>query len=296
MPVRNPEVDTWCDYLHRVIVGRDALRLLQRPLPDSGVLAVLPSWHWCIAEADLGRKDRAANGNRMLMPVRLAYTGGAVQIDPADQIPYSGAGLGLTIAGAHRPEPQFVPRLASAVKALADDGMLATFEAIASKESTVKFAVARAHASLAQEVLDAGTGTTQTPRLLDPVAVDSIVSEMMYGSNSGQMSSMQRLLNLSVRPDAFVKVDPLRHATRNIGRDARTAVRVAIGDPERGSQVRRIARQCGPGATEEDIVRRYRLEYPKDDMGVQRVRSALSVRPSVDAGAFSLADYDRVGA
>jgi hypothetical protein len=40
-----------------------------------------------------------------------------------------------------------------------------------------------------------------------------------------------------------------RCATRpaTIGRDARTAVRVAIGDPERGSQVRRIARSVRSG-------------------------------------------------
>lgn len=294
MNERNPEVAAWCAFLHRVIVGRAAGQMLQRELPDSGYLAVLPSWYWCLAEVDLGRKDRTADGGRLLMPIRMSYTGGAVHVDPQERVPYTGSGLGLSISGAHQPDVKYAHNLASELKELVDDGLAATFEAIASKESTVKYAVARAHASIAAEVLDSGPG--QVPRLLDAVAIDAIVSEMMYGANDSQMSAMQRLLNLSVRPEAFAKVDPLRHATRNIGRDARTAVRLAIGDPERGTQVRRIARLCGPGATPEEIARRYRIEYPNEEMGVQRVRSALSVRPSVHAGAYSLADYDRVTA
>lgn len=90
---------TLCARLEAILVGQAAERLLTsgEPLPASGGLWVPPAWTWLFARVDVGRKDRAPDGTRLRLPVRLAWSEDQVAIVVPGQprtFGWSAAGLG----------------------------------------------------------------------------------------------------------------------------------------------------------------------------------------------------------
>lgn len=83
-------------------------------------------------------------------------------------------------------------------------------------------------------------------------------------------------------------MDPIRYLTTQIRRDLGDEVRVAIGDPQVGSRVRRVARGLGTGATLERIVERYNEVHSSDRISTSRAVRALTVAPSIESVALPI--------
>src|SRR5699024_10249571 len=78
------------------------------------------------------------------------------------------------------------------------------------------------------------------PALLDDQQLEVVVTDVVYG-RSGADSRILRSLQRCLDPATTRTVDPIRYLTTQVRRDLSDQVRVAIGDPQVGSRVRRIA-------------------------------------------------------
>lgn len=127
-----------------------------------------------------------------------------------------------------------------------------------------------------------------TVRLLDDQQLDLVVTHVVYGS-SGPDSRILRSLDRCLDPATTRNVDPIRYLTSQIRRDLADQVRVAIGDPQVGPRVRRVARSLGTGAGLEQIISRYNDLHPSDRVSTTRVIRALTVAPSLESTAVRAA-------
>ncbi|MHB1973790.1 MAG: hypothetical protein ACYCR4_05810, partial [Acidimicrobiales bacterium] len=98
--------------------------------------------------------------------------------------------------------------------------------------------------------------------------------------------AIDRLIERTLAPRAFARVDPQRLVMVALRSAAETAIRRRIGDPHIGRKVRTLARSSDvsdPG----DLLQRYREHWPEDGAGADRIDAALratSVRPVVLLG------------
>lgn len=120
--------------------------------------------------------------------------------------------------------------------------------------------------------------------LLDDQQLDLVVTHVLYGS-SGPDSRILRSLDRCLDPATTRNVDPIRYLTTQIRRDLADQVRVAIGDPQVGPRVRRVARSLGTGAGLEQIIDRYNDLHPSDRVSTTRAIRALTVAPSLESAA-----------
>lgn len=121
--------------------------------------------------------------------------------------------------------------------------------------------------------------------LLDDQQLDLVVTQVLYGS-SGPDSRVLRSLDRCLDPATTRNVDPIRYLTTQIRRDLGDQVRVAIGDPQVGPRVRRVARSLGTGAGLEQIISRYNDLHPSDRVSTTRAIRALTVAPSLESAAI----------
>lgn len=308
---RHGWMNNWCGTLGHIITGRAADRLLESPLPDQAGLVALPSFLWREAGMNLGRKDRARGGGKLLMPIRVVWSSGAVAvINEGDTVLYweaEGSGIHqsgslevrlgsygggtLDITDADIPQhPVTVPAtdrlsLEAELLGLSENGRHAWWHALASLEVYVDKAVRQAHRYV---TLDAGIGTEEPPdsfRFLDEQAIVTATNRLLIGDldDPGRPSSVVRLLHRSLEPGAFIKVDPEMFTQRAIRRDAQLEVRRVVGDPAQGSKIRRTARDLGATGLDDDaidlVLAEYRIRHPADKMGRRRIKKALQVRP-----------------
>ncbi|MGL5827740.1 MAG: hypothetical protein ACRCYU_23470 [Nocardioides sp.] len=289
--------------LHAVLVGRDAAALSSADLPAGGGLWVAPTWEWVVPRANLGRKSRG----RTLFPLRLDWSRSSVSfIRPGRRQRASFATAGL---GHHRTSSVLLgadPDLCNAV--VADDHVWVPVESPMAVERRIAElveageaarwalrtylephawrALVRSHASIRDEI---GRHTGESRDLLDETKLRGVLDEMVYGRSataeeSGHPGMIDPMIDLMLEPHAFVKVDPMKYLCAAVRRDAPTMIRREIGDPHVGPKVRRVAAELGAIRDIEELLKRYREEYPRDRLGAARAEAALRVLPDAMAG------------
>lgn len=199
--------------------------------------------------------------------------------------------------------PELSPAdLRSELARLIEDGTTAGWEAISELEGHVQRAVVSAHTYVSSDV--------GSRRLLDESDLLRVRDELLLGEVGAAGSPVMHLIEKSLDPLAFARVDPQRYLAVAINREAQRAIRQAVGDPITGSKIRRVARDLGVGPFQmppddnlqfgalpqpaQDAVKRilavYREQYPVDKMGWRRVVNALSVVPDAMSSTVPLAE------
>ena len=69
---RHPSLVRICAHLDAMIAAQAAAGCGDPP-QSGGVMWAAPAFGWALAAIDVGRKDRAADGTRLLLPVRLTW-------------------------------------------------------------------------------------------------------------------------------------------------------------------------------------------------------------------------------
>ncbi|GAB2734341.1 hypothetical protein [Nocardioides pakistanensis] len=310
---RHATLHSLTDRLHAILVGQAAEALLSRPegLPDEAGLWVTPSWVWLFSRVDVGRKDRALDGSRLRLPVRLDWSQGPLVFVAEGEkrvCGWTAAGLGHsgtgTVSVSVSPSavldaieadidtglPQQVVlavrgrvALVTELERLVEEGRSARWSAMLYLEPYIESALHRAHASVAHE-LSVASGEPQ--KLLDETKLASIRDRMLLGDED-HPGKIAQLLDRCLKPTTFAKVEPLKYIKESLRRDANTEVRRAIGDPHIGHKVRRVAREIGTDDLDQ-IIATYRERYPNDRLSKQRAAAAMSVAPDAMASWWGL--------
>jgi len=294
--VRHEWIDTWCGHLQRVLLaaGQDT------PVAAGARLVALPAWLWMVPGIDVGRKAHRADGTSMLLPVRITWGSGThlVALEPGThRLPWTAVGMGhssagelvveVDAAGTHvaPPHPDLTPvDLGPDSAALRDqvtsDATDARWQARMSLERMVTRAVDGALASVSADVLGA-----RGPQMLvlDPTGRDQVIDQMLLGRD-GDDGAVSRLIERSLAPGAFVRVDPLRYLKVDLQRSAEAYVRRAIGDPPIGRKIRRVQRSM-PQASIDEVISAYRQLHPGDDLSTGRAARALTASADIMAVA-----------
>src|SRR5699024_2336887 len=155
-----------------------------------------------------------------------------------------------------------------ALDQLQEAGELARWELLTCLEDFAHRQVPTVATSIFREVADVDE-TQPAPALLDTQQLEVVVTEVIYGT-SGADSRILRSLDRCLDPATTRKVDPIRYLTTQVRRDLADQVRVAIGDPQVGPRVRRVARSLGTGAGLEQIISRYNDLHPSDRVSTTR--------------------------
>jgi len=303
-----------------VIAGRAApevsLALRAAAPPDGRVaVAALPSFVAVSPAIDLGRKARTA-GRATLFPARVVWDGGPVHAVPAGGravVDWELAGLGVELTGstvidasgavvAPSPEPASpvvthvvatpvsLPTALAELAGIAERGEAALWDARLLLERSAAWHLRRTHVAVANEVSDG-----EVSSLLDEPTIDGLVDELLLGDASrGVSPAIDRLIERTLAPRAFARVDPQRLVTVALRSAAETAIRRRIGDPHIGRKVRALARASDVSDPRE-VLRRYRELWPGDGVGAERVEAALqatSTRPVVLLGSASFSAHE----
>lgn len=160
-------------------------------------------------------------------------------------------------------------------------GELARWTMLAHLEQFAHESVHQVAASICREITAIEEHETAV-RLLDDQQLDLVVTDVLYGS-AGPDSRILRSLDRCLDPETTRNVDPIRYLTTQIRRDLGDQVRVAIGDPQVGPRVRRVARSLGTGVGLEQIIARYNDLHPSDRVSTSRAIRALTVAPSLES-------------
>jgi hypothetical protein len=313
---RHPGLSNVCGWLEKIIHGRAAQAILEAPetIPASAGIVLLPVWAWHTPLIAVGRKGRAfGSGDQLLMPVRTLWDREAVvMVDAAAstvETSYRTRGMGHLSAGqtrlVNRPghhavvAPESVPSLTEpvfvgactkrqTVKALQDiveTGRSARWNLVMDIEPRLRKQIEKTHAWVCHEI-SRTTGSDHA--LLDQVGREELLNSMLLGEGDGRRRcSVDRLIDLCLAADTFLKVDPLKYMATHLQRDAEQELRRRIGDPHIGPKVREVARQ-NPRASIDEIIEKYRLIYPKDRLAKERAEAALSVSPDAMARTTQL--------
>lgn len=321
---RHPNLEKVCDQLQAIMIGRAAGELLAKGLPAGATgLVELPAWEWRVPLIEVGRKGRTlGGGSALLLPIRRDYGDQpllAVTTEGTAAVPYRVIGMGHEYAGTaqvvtkagHRAlakpldftGPVFVgqsPSLAlvDLLEQLRDEGVAARWRYLMDVEPHVRELVLRAHSHVSQEI---GKISGIVTPMLDDVGIDQAVDVMMFGMAKRKESepreervagsdSVSRLIELSLRPGCFQKVDPLKFMTTHLRRDAEARIRAMIGDPHIGPKVRKVA-MLNPTADLGSIVEEYRKVYPGDRLSLDRAEEAMSASADAAARTVPLDDH-----
>lgn len=318
MATRHPWVDNICQLLERIILGREASKVLDRlgELNGGAELYVLPVWGWAVSRIDVGRKDRIVGSTeRLLLPVRLTWAPAPVVLLPAGEpasATFTATGMGHSAVGeVHldgaasegelrdgglEPTADWGPRVRgrtasrAALLQMVEDGKAAYWEVLTLLEAKVAHALDHATSAASADL----AVSHERARALDSITLETLQAQMVYGSQdaaSDEPSPMQRLVERCTHPGTFTKVDPERYVLTSVRRDARAVVRRALGDPHIGGKVRALAAELGTTDLEA-IVAEYRSRYPADRLSTDRAVAALSLRPHPNASTFPLTDSE----
>lgn len=294
-----------CTLLDRMRWGAvaDGLEHPARPMR----LHALPPTMWVKPTSGAGGHKAATMG---VLPASVAWEDGAVCLaDPSARGPHaqwSVDGAGTRLSGSIRlteghqdtgrpsqsmwdshAAPVLTPFEAGrALESLEQDGEAAKWSMLQHLEEFARQKVQSIATSICREIANVDDATV-APRLLDDQQLELVVTTVIYGK-SGSSSRILRCLDRCLDPATTRRVDPIRYLTTQIRRDLGDEVRVAIGDPQVGSRVRRVARSLGTGATLEQIVERYNAVHASDRISTTRAVRALTVAPSIESSALPI--------
>lgn len=292
-----------CTLLDQMIWARSATGM-ERPRHRVRLHA-LPPTMWIRPARGVGGHKTARTGS---LPATIAWHHGPLHAaDPTRTSPVS-TGWTVEAAGTHldgvidlaegqtvlgRPSGSMWPaHLApvltayEATRALdkyVEAGELARWSMLTHLEQFAHENVHRVAASICREITGIEAHETAAA-LLDDQQLDQVVTDVVYGS-TGPDSRILRSLDRCLDPAATRNVDPIRYLTTQIRRDLADHIRVAIGDPQVGPRVRRVARSLGIGAGLEAIIARYNDLHPSDRVSTTRAIRALTVAPSLESTA-----------
>ena len=298
--------DDLCTLLDHMSWGHVAAHLSRPHRPVR--MHSLPPTMWVRPEGRVGGSKAAATG---LLPAAVSWQAGAVfMADPdavgGEEVRWEVDGAGAHLAGSirltegpsvtGRPsrnmwDAHSAPVLTShaagrALDALIEQGELAKWSMLQRLEEFAHAKVQSIATSICREVADVDDESI-APSLLDAQQLDLVVTNVVYGTH-GDSSRILRCLDRCLDPATTRRVDPIRYLTTQIRRDLGDEVRVAIGDPQVGSRVRRVARGLGTGATLERIVDRYNEVHSSDRISTSRAVRALTVAPSIESVALPI--------
>ncbi|MGO1286760.1 MAG: hypothetical protein ACTHUU_16745 [Brachybacterium sp.] len=295
--------DQLCTLLDQMIWARCAK---EQSRPRHRVrLHALPPTMWIRPARGVGGHKATRTGS---LPATIAWRDGALHAaDPAAEVPAS-AGWSVDAAGIHldgaidlteghgelcRPTGSMWPThrapVLSAYEAtrlleeFIERGELARWTMLSHLEQFAHECVHHVADSICREITGIEDHETAV-RLLDDQQLDLVVTHVLYGS-AGPDSRIMRSLDRCLDPATTRNVDPIRYLTTQIRRDLGDQVRVAIGDPQVGPRVRRVARSLGTGAGLEQIIDRYNGLHPSDRVSTTRAIRALTVAPSLESTA-----------
>lgn len=314
----HPDIEVVCGYIQSIIVARGAQSLLDSGnLPVSGSVVVLPVWTWMHSAISVGRKDRASDGGRLLMPVRLSWSHPSVLVVAENTVVhanYTLLGMGHSGAGAttvsssmtgssrhalmdgqllpsvHSVRPMSERRMLHELNKLVEEGNIAQWEMTMWLDKWTQHIVSVAHAAICFDVFET---PVEYKHLLDKTTLSAIADVIMFGAvdvpgeKDAKESAFARMLERCLSPNTFIKVDPLRYILCTLRENADRAVRARIGDPFIGPKIRKVARQHNLTDISE-VVSVYRGLYPKDRLRQERAIRALSVLPDLMADAMTI--------
>lgn len=298
-----PPLPVICQHLQEIIHAADAARLGTFPT-GGGVLVKLPVWAYVPAKIDMGRKGQNSDGTTSNMPVRIDWEGGSVRFlgfGETVEIGWRMVGLGHDESGsasvgisadtgvrivsppAGIVSPEWVPirsqRLFDArVRAVVTSGHTGRWNLISGMEGYTRHRLVTTNYAVAHEL--GGAADADFSAVLDDIAVDELVSELLFGERND--SAVSRMIDRALEPAKFYRVDPLRYFAIAIRARAEEAIRRKIGDPKVGPKVRRVMAISGATSVEE-LIEAYRLLHPNDSLAHKRAIAALTAGPTVSA-------------
>lgn len=311
-PMNQATSDQLCTLLDQMIWARSAAQHVRPRHPVR--LHALPPTMWVRPGNRTGGHKASVTG---ALPATVAWDEGALRTanpsdSTADTANWTVNAAGTHLAGAieltegpaavgrparsmwpsHRAPVLTASDAARRLDELEERGELARWSMLEHLEQFAHKKVHTVSASICREIT--GIDDDQTaPRLLDDEQLDVVVTNVLYG-RTGPDSRILRCLDRCLDPATTRNVDPIRYLTTQIRRDLGDEVRVAIGDPQVGSRVRRIARALGTGAGLEEIIARYNDLHRSDRISTTRAIRALTVAPSIDSlavrNAFEVRD------
>ena len=290
-PTAHPSNHRVVGLLQRIIWGQEASGLW--PCRADASLHLLPVFTWAHSLIDVGRKDwQAPNLPRYLLPVRLSSPCGHVVLASSRQdIQMHARGMGhdCKVSGVVDPGiPSLEPveemtgfdlgvvgasargylRVRRSLHSLIQDGQAAHVELVEYLERGATTFLHKAERSKIEELRLANN------RLFDPIKFESVVGEVMFGSDNRKALGLA-LIERCLKPETFIKVDPSRYIAVNLRRSCRDVVSSVIGDPRVGPKFRLFFRTLDPNTPLEEAARRYRDEYPTDQMSADLASACL---------------------
>lgn len=278
------------DALASITHARDA----RAAAGDGTHLALLPVWSHLPPGIHLGRK----HDSTPTVPVRITWdTTHAVLLAPGTTrtLVWTLAGMGhsatgtltLTLDGHDLQTvgdlppaaegPDLLPAGPVTLDRLDEQARVARWTSIMSMEPLVTMAVTSASVHVAADVQGAEwTGAGSQSRIIDDIALEQVSATLLLGSDQGQTSAVDRIIDRCLEPGAFRAVEPEHYVCTDLRRTAKAAVRRAVGDPAIGSKIRHVARTLGTDDLQA-VVEDYRRRHPGDHLSLGRATSALTV-------------------
>ncbi|MCG7308279.1 hypothetical protein [Brachybacterium sp. ACRRE] len=292
-----------CTLLDRMSWGRSASRHVRPSRPAR--LHALPPTMWVTPAGEIGGHKAASRG---VLPATVEWDEGTICVAAPDPTEHTSTTWTLNAAGMHRsgaivlaegaplagrPSRNMWSRHTAPVMStyeagqalddLEEQGELAKWEMLQSLEHFAHEKIGAISSAICREISGADD-TEAAPHLLDDEQMGVVVTNVIYGT-SGTTSRILRGLERCLDPATTRNVDPVRYLTTQVRRDLADEVRVAIGDPQVGSRVRRIARGLGTGATLDQIIERYNQAHTSDRISTSRAIRALTVAPTLESSA-----------
>ncbi|MGP5264745.1 MULTISPECIES: hypothetical protein [Glutamicibacter] len=270
-----------CKHLENIWWAQSARKILDEGLPADAVgLVFLPMWDWDFPLVNVGRKGRASDGGQVLFPVRRSYDADSIVVVTEDmlshEVAHTSIGMGHQVTGGQI--IRFAPAQRSTVRPRTQNctvgetlgvirvGRGTADELNAVLRNTISTAdtdhlwlgvlpiLARATKKIVirnQHVftLEANALGVKSKMLLDPIAVDEVVDDMIYGGEKerqqGKKAVSLKLIDSLLDPSKNKKVDPKRYISQFLQRESYRAVQRALGDPDQGPRIRAFAREEG---------------------------------------------------
>lgn len=294
----------------------------QVQVPDGpGALVMLPTWTWAYSLIDVGRKDRHADGSRLLLPVQVSWDLGSVLVVPEGQsvqVTYTAVGMGHMVSGSAKvscspgtareeiimadeglPLPVSVVapsfpsrRLRTKREELAADGQLSYWQTLQMLEDIARAEVRKAERIVAAESREHAGEYAAFERALDEISLESVDNVMLFGRSKDSPGPLARIVERAASSaGTFAKVDPQKWIVTAIRRDAKAEVRRHIGDPHIGPKVRALALELGTRDLEV-LLPVYNRRYPADTLSDTRAQAALELWDRPSASTFEVLDAD----
>ena len=303
-----PQLRSLIRNIEKILVGRCAASFDADSITTGVTIVPLPLWSELTPVIDVGLK--AKKSPDLVLPARIEWSvpplvalaqGETISAswritnmghDLSGSVTVSEDGLSDSVPGQLDTETVFAfsPRdLRRKLASIAKAGEDAKWEILQSFEAYTRSKLDEANRILAQELSE--YHGQSIPGVLDDVALDSILTQMLFGE--GDSSIVSRMVDKALAPDAFKSFDPARYFTLNLKSRALGEVRRTVGDPHIGSKIRRLQKQVG--ATDLDtLLSAFNEQYPKSNLGKKRAAAALTVAASAELMAVPLLTDDEL--